>query len=126
MWNRSDQAGIRALLDSNAAVAIASGYDQVASPVFNMQMAIAQAVLQMKMTTEEAITAATVNAAHASGVASKTGSLEFQKQADLLLLNLADYRELPRQFGINHVGMVIRSGSVVFNRIGWKAMRPAS
>jgi imidazolonepropionase len=126
MWNRNDQASLRALLDANGAVAIASGYDPVASPVFNMQMAIAQAVLQMKMTTEEAITAATINAAHVSGVASKTGSLEFQKEADLLLLNLADYRELPRQFGINHVGMVIRSGSVVFNRIGWKAMRTAS
>lgn len=125
VWNRNDQASIRALVDGGGAVAIASGYDPIASPVFNMQMAIAQAVLQMKMTTEEAITAATINAAYASGVGSTAGSLEFQKQADLLLLNLADYRELPRQFGINHVGMVIRSGSVVFNRIGWKAMRPA-
>ncbi len=126
VWNRNDQACIRVLVDAGGAVAVASGYDSAASPVFNMQMAIAQAVLQMKMTTEEAITAATINAAHASGLGSKTGSLEFQKEADLLLLNLGDYRELPRQFGINHVGMVIRSGSVVFNRIGWKAMRPAS
>ena len=126
VWNRNDQACIRALVDSGGAVALASGYDPAASPVFNMQMAIAQAVLQMKLTTEEAITAATINAAHASGLGLKTGSLEFQKEADLLLLNLGDYRELPRQFGINHVGMVIRSGSVVFNRIGWKAMRSAS
>jgi imidazolonepropionase len=125
LWNKNDTASARALLDSGGAVAIASGYDAAASPVFNMQMVIAQAVLQMKMTTEEAITAATVNAAHACGVQIRTGSLEYRKQADLLLLNLADYRELPRQFGINHVGMAIRAGSVVFNRIGWKATRPA-
>jgi imidazolonepropionase len=124
MWNRQDHGSIRSLLDAGGALAIASGYDPAASPVFNMQMAIAQAVLQMKLTTEEAITASTINAAHAIGFGSKTGSLEFKKEADLLLLNLSDYRELPRQFGINHVGMVIRSGSVVFNRIGWKAMRP--
>jgi imidazolonepropionase len=91
-----------------------------------MQMVIAQAVLQMKMTPEEAFTAATINAAYASGIGSTAGSLEYKKQADLLLLNLGDYRDLPRQFGVNHVGMVIRSGSVVFNRIGWKAASKAS
>lgn len=121
LWNRNDAGGARAILDKGGAVAIASGYDAASSPVFNMQMVIAQAVLQMKMTTEEAITAATMNAAYASGVENRTGSLEYRKQADLLLLNLSDYRELPRQFGMNHVGMAIRAGSVVFNRIGWKA-----
>jgi imidazolonepropionase len=126
LWHRNDTTSARAILDNGGAVAIASGYDAALSPVFNMQMVIAQAVLQMKMTTEEAITAATINAAHASGVEKRTGSLEYRKQADLLLLNLADYRELPRQFGINHVGMAIRAGSVVFNRVGWKAARPAS
>lgn len=121
LWNKNDTRSARAILDNGGTVAIASGYDAASSPVFNMQMVIAQAVLQMKMTTEEAITAATINAAYASGVGIWTGSLEYKKQADLLLLNLADYRELPRQFGINHVGMAIRAGSVVFNRIGWKA-----
>lgn len=121
LWSKGDEFKIRTLLDADGAVAIASGYDAVASPVFNMQMVVAQAVLQMRMTTEEAITAATINAAYASGIGEAAGSLEYKKQADLLLLNLGDYRELPRQFGINHVGMVIRSGSVVFNRIGWKA-----
>jgi imidazolonepropionase len=124
LWNKSDTRSVRAILDSGGAVAIASGYDAASSPVFNMQMVIAQAVLQMKMTAEEAITAATINAAYACGVDNRTGSLEYKKQADLLLLNLPDYRELPRQFGINHVGMAIRAGSVVFNRIGWKLARP--
>jgi imidazolonepropionase len=126
LWSKNDTTSARAILDNGGAVAIASGYDAASSPVFNMQMVIAQAVLQMKMTTEEAITAATINAAYASGVEKQTGSLEYKKQADLLILSLADYRELPRQFGINHVGMAIRAGSVVFNRIGWKAARPAS
>jgi imidazolonepropionase len=112
---------IREFLDAGGSLALATGYDPVRSPMFSMQMTIAWAVLRMKLTAEEAITAATLNAAYASGIGATAGSLEYGKSADLLLLNLADYHELPRQFGVNHVGMVIRAGAVVFNRIGWKA-----
>ena len=90
-----------------------------------MQMAIALAVGRLQLTPEEAITAATVNAAYASGIGHRAGSLEVGKQADLVFLNLTSYRDLPRQFGINHVGLVIRAGNVVFNRIGWKPPRTA-
>jgi len=114
---------VREFADANGAIALASGYDPVHSPIFNMQMAIALAVGRMQLTPEEAITAATVNAAYASGIGSRAGTLEVGKQADLIILNLASYRDLPRQFGINHVGLVIRSGNVVFNRIGWKPAR---
>ena len=116
---------VREFVDANGGIALASGYDPVHSPIFNMQMAIALAVGRLQLTPEEAITAATVNAAYASGIGHRAGSLEVGKQADLLLLNLTSYRELPRQFGINHVGLVIRAGNVVFNRIGWKPPRTA-
>jgi imidazolonepropionase len=116
---------VREFMDANGGVALASGYDPLQSPAFNMQMAIALAVGRMRLTPEEAITAATVNAAHASGIGRRAGTLEVGKQADLVLLNLSNYRELPRQFGINHVGLVLRAGNVVFNRIGWKPPRTA-
>jgi imidazolonepropionase len=114
---------LRDFLDQNGGLAIATGYDPVRSPMFSMQMALALAVLRLDMTTEEAITAATINAAYASGIGEKVGSLECGKDADLLILNLTDYRDLPRQFGVNHVGFVMRAGAVVFNRIEWKARR---
>ncbi len=85
-----------------------------------MQMVLSLAVLRLHMTPEEAISAATINAAHAAGCGEITGSLEVGKQADLLILNLSDYRELHRQFGINHVDMAIRGGAVAFNRTRWK------
>jgi imidazolonepropionase len=84
-------------------------------------MSVALAVARLGLTTEEAFTAATINAAHAAGCARVTGSLEFGKQADVLILNVSDYREVPRQFGINHVEMAIRQGSIVLNRSRWKA-----
>jgi imidazolonepropionase len=86
-----------------------------------MQMAITLAVNRMNLTLEEAIATATVNAAYASGIGAKVGTLEAGKRADLQVLNLTDYRDLPRQFGVNHVGLVIKSGTIAFNRIKWKA-----
>jgi imidazolonepropionase len=77
-------------------------------------------VVRLGLTAEEAFIAATINAAHAAGCAHLTGSLEYGKQADILILNVGDYREVPRQFGINHVDMAIRQGSIVLNRTRWK------
>ncbi len=111
----------RQFVDAGGAIALSSGYDSTAAASFSMQMSVALAVVRLGLTPEEAFTAATINAAYAAGCAHLTGSLEFGKQADLLMLNVSDYRELPRQFGINHVDMAIRQGSIVLNRTRWKA-----
>ena len=111
----------RQLADAGGAIALSSGYDSSSSASFSMQMSLALAVVRLGLTVEEAFTAATINAAHAAGCGHVTGSLEFGKQADLLILNVSDYREVPRQFGINNVEMAIRQGSIVLNRNRWKA-----
>lgn len=111
---------MRRLLDSGGAVALGSGYDSVRTPGFSMQMAVTLAVLNGQLSPEEAITAATVNAAHAAGCADDVGTLQVGKRADLLVLTVPDYREMARQFGINQVGMVFREGELVFNRSRWK------
>jgi imidazolonepropionase len=111
----------RSLIDAGAAVALSSGYQSVATGNFSMQMAIALAVARLGLTPEEAWSAATINAAYAAGCGDITGSLEIGKQADLLVLNVADYRDIPRQFGINHVAMVFRDGVMVLNRTRWRS-----
>ncbi len=112
---------VRQFVDAGGAVALSSGYDSSSACSFSMPMSVALAVARLGLSTEEAFTAATINAAHAAGCARLTGSLELGKQADLLILNVSDYREVPRQFGINHVEMAIRQGSIVLNRSRWKA-----
>jgi imidazolonepropionase len=72
------------------------------------------------LTAEEAIAAATINAAYACGCGETAGSLECGKRANLLVLDISDYRDLPRQFGVNHVEIAIRDGAVVFSRNRWK------
>jgi imidazolonepropionase len=42
------------------------------------------------------------------------GSLEPGKQADLILMDVPDYRELPRRAGHHDVHLVMRAGRVVY------------
>lgn len=109
------------VVDQGGAIALASSYDAKEAPIFSMQMVVALAVMRCKLTTEEAISAATINAAHAVGRGHEIGSLETGKRADVVVLNLPDYRELSRRFGLNHVGIVIRDGNLVINRNRSKA-----
>ncbi len=111
-------APARALVDAGAAVALASGFSPGPCATYNMQVAVSLACLQMRLTPAEAICAATVNAAHAIGRASHIGSLVEGRQADLLLLNVADYREIPYYFGVNHVHKTLKRGVTIFDEDG--------
>ncbi len=112
----------RELADAGAALALSSGYDSGSAASYSMQMSIALAVVRLGLTVEEAFCAATINAAYAVGRGDLVGSIELGKRADLLLLNTPDYRDVPSQFGVNHVDMALRDGNVVLNRTRWKAM----
>jgi imidazolonepropionase len=67
----------------------------------------------MKLTPEEAITAATFNAACALGIQHKVGSLEIGKQADIIILNCPNHQYIPYHFGVNLVKSVIKKGQQV-------------
>ena len=108
---------IRKLMDGGGAIALSSGYHSGIARNFNLQMALALAVARMGLTPEEAISAATFNAACAANYAHTAGSIEVGKRADVMVLNIPDFRDLPAQFGVNHVAMVFRAGEIVFNRM---------
>ena len=109
------------LAEAGGAIALASGYDSKDAPIFSMQMVVALAVLRLRLSAEQAITATTINAAHALGRGDEVGSLEAGKRADILVLNLADYREIPRRIGVNQVSMALRDGNFLINRKRAKA-----
>jgi imidazolonepropionase len=109
-------APARMLIDNGAAVALATNYNPENRPSQNMQMMIALACRSMNMTPAEAITAATLNAAYAVGQAANVGSLEIGKSADLLILRVADYREISYHFGINLMDRVMKRGQVLAER----------
>jgi imidazolonepropionase len=116
--NDERYAPARLLIDSGAAVTLASGAHQL-----NMQIPIAVACRCMHMTPAEAISASTINGAHAVGRAASIGSIEAGKSADLVILGIPDYRELPYHFGVNLVNLVMSRGTVLMERskVKWPA-----
>jgi imidazolonepropionase len=78
-----------------------------------MQLMIQLACLNMRMTSAEAVTAATFNAACAIGMQNRVGSLEKGKQADILILDCPSHLFLPYHFGVNLVETVVKKGRVI-------------
>jgi imidazolonepropionase len=75
-----------------------------------MQFAAALACRYMKLTPNQAIAAATINAAAAIGMDGVVGSLEPGKKADLIVLDIPDYRHIGYRFGTNLVSSVVKMG----------------
>jgi imidazolonepropionase len=78
-----------------------------------MPMMMTIACAQMGMSPEEAITASTLNAAAALNLSNETGSIETGKNADLIVLDIPNYKFLPYHFGVNHVWKVVKNGTVL-------------
>jgi imidazolonepropionase len=106
----------RRLIDAGAAVALATDFNPGTSPTLNMQFIMSLACAQMRMTPAEAIAASTINGACALGRAARLGSLEAGKQADLIVLDVNDYREIPYYFAVNHCVLSVKRGKIVHSR----------
>ncbi len=110
-------APARKLIAAGVPVALASDFNPGSCFTMNMQLILAFACTQMRMTPAEAITAATINSAYSLGLADRLGTLEEGKQADIVLMDVPDYRELPYFFGVNHCVVTIKKGNIVINRL---------
>jgi imidazolonepropionase len=106
----------RRLIEAGVPVIIATDFNPGSSPTPSMQMALSIACTQMKMTPAEAITAATINAAYSVSRGSRIGSLEIGKQADLVVFDCPDFRQIPYLFGVNHALVTVKKGRRVIDR----------
>jgi len=113
-------APARSLIDTGAAVALASDYNPGSSPASSMQFVVSIACSQMRLTPAEAINAATINAAYAVGRQSEVGSIEPGKKADLVIYDVEDYREIAARAGSNHACMVLKEGDLVWEKEGFR------
>ena len=105
---------LRHLINMGAAVALTSGFGETTRAVFSMPMVMAEACAQLEPA--EAVAAVTINAAHVLGIPRLVGSLEVGKQADVLLLDVRDYRDLVRYAGANLVSKAIKRGRLVYQQ----------
>ena len=104
----------KSIIEAGGILALATDLNPGTAWCENMQMAISLACRYMKITPAQAIAASTINAAAAIRRAEILGSIEVGKQADIVLLSVADYRHLGYRFGTNLVSMVIKNGELVF------------
>jgi imidazolonepropionase len=110
---KSAYAPARKIIEAGGAVALGTDFNAGSCMSESMAMALSLAVLQMKMTPEEALSAATINAAYSLGRHRTVGSIEAGKKADFLLIDCGDYGEWPYHFGVNLVRAVFKEGECV-------------
>jgi imidazolonepropionase len=106
-------ADARGLIAAGVALALATDDNPGSAPCPSMPLVMAIACRYQKLLPAEALNAGTINAAYALGLGAQLGSLEAGKQADVLVLDAADYRQLAGQFGGNPVQYVITRGRVL-------------
>jgi imidazolonepropionase len=106
-------APARQLIDSGVAVALATDFNPGSCMSFSMPLMMTIACTQMRMTPEEALVASTLNAAAALDLSATHGSLEVGKKADILLADIPDFRFLAYHFGVNHVGSIVKNGTLL-------------
>jgi imidazolonepropionase len=106
-------APARKLIDAGCAIAVSTDYNPGSAPCPSQPMAMAISTRYQKLLPSEALNAATVNAAHAIGLGESHGSIEVGKQADILVADVKDYRQIAYEFGGNLITKVIKSGEAV-------------
>ena len=82
----------------------------------NIQFSMSMAVQLLKMNLEETINAVTINAAAALGISHNVGSIERGKQADMVIFDTPNYKDILYHFGLNQAETVIKRGKVIYNQ----------
>ena len=108
-------ANARGIIEAGLPVALATDVS-AANMCESMQVMMAIAILQMKMTCAEAVTASTINAAHSVERAHEIGSLEVGKKADIVIFDAPNHKFFSYHYGVNLAENVFKDGKLVADR----------
>ena len=109
-----EYADAKTLLSNEIPFAIASDYNPGSSPSGNMNFILSLACNKLKLTTEQAINAATINGAYAMGLSHKTGSITKGKIANVVITSeIESINDLPYFYGDNLVDKVLINGEEI-------------
>lgn len=106
----------REMIEKGVRVALSTDLNPGSSMTESLPLMMTMGCLLYRMTPKEVIQAVTLNAARSIGREHEIGSLEPGKKADLLILDIPNYKYLPYHFGVNHTECVIKRGEIVYER----------
>ena len=106
-------ADAKKLIDYGCAVAVSTDFNPGSAPCPSIPTAMAIACRYQKMLPAEAMNAATTNAAFAIDTGDRAGSIEIGKQADILIFDTKDYRQIAYEFGSNQLKTIIKNGDAI-------------
>jgi imidazolonepropionase len=104
-------APARRLVEAGAAVALATDFNPGSSPTVSLPLVMVLGVSQLGLRHAEVLTAVTVNAAAALGLAADRGQLAPGFRADVVSCDVSDWREVAYWMGANLVTAVWTGGS---------------
>lgn len=104
----------RRLIEAGLPVALATDFNPGTTPSGNMNFVVALGCIKLRMLPEEAINAATLNAAAAMGLQNELGSITVGKRASFIITKpVPSLAYLPYAFGQDHIDTVIIDGRAV-------------
>jgi imidazolonepropionase len=113
---KDHHAPARAFIQAGVPVAIGTDFNPGTSPTPNLTLAMSFAVINLRMTPDEALAAVTINAARALDLEDEIGSLEPGKAADVVIWRVPTSARIPYHPGADLVRTVIKRGRVVLDR----------
>lgn len=106
-------APARRLIDNSLPLCLATDFNPGSTPSGNMPFVLSLACINMKLTPEEAINAATINGAYAMDLSKTHGSIAVGKRANLIITKpISSLAYIPYAFGSNVVDKVILNGRI--------------
>jgi imidazolonepropionase len=102
----------RALVDAGAAVALATDFNPGSAFCESLPLCCSLAATQLRLSPAEALAACTVNAAHVLGRADRIGRLAPGYRADVVLLDVPDWRYLAYHLAGDVVDRVVIAGEL--------------
>jgi imidazolonepropionase len=106
-------ADARKMIDLGLLVALGTDYNPGTSMSPSIPLVMSFAAVTLKMKIDEIIQAVTINAAKAMDMEKEVGTIEEGKRANINILKIEHYEEIPYRVGENYVETVISNGQIL-------------
>jgi imidazolonepropionase len=103
---------VKKLVAARVPIALATDFNPGTSPNYSLPFTMTLACVEWGFSAAQALLAVTRNAALAIGQGGRLGSLEAGKQADLVIWDAGDYREISYYTGGSLVRTIVKKGKV--------------